>query len=131
MFAAFDGLEEKRFALSANFAISGKGRLEIGQQTAGDRDEIALPSQFQKLVPRRKIHSRGIEHNHCRFSNHGVGAREAVGRKPSATEWRKRVGSLPPPWTSLTASPNSPETFPNPPVGFAVVHLASASAPAQ
>ena len=58
MFAAFDRLEQKRFALSANFAISGKGRLEIGQQTARDRDEVPLRRQFQKLVPRRKIHSR-------------------------------------------------------------------------
>ena len=48
MFAAFDGFEQKRFALPANFVIGGERRFKVGQNAARDRDEISLRGQFQK-----------------------------------------------------------------------------------
>ena len=49
VFAAFDRLEKKRFALAANFMVGGERRFEIGQQAARDRDEVSQGGQFQKF----------------------------------------------------------------------------------
>ena len=57
VFAAFDGFEKKRLALPANLAIGGEGRFQIRQNPARDRDEVALPGQFQKFRLRWIIHS--------------------------------------------------------------------------
>ena len=42
MLAAFDRFKKKRFALAANFPIGRQGRFQVGQQTARDRNQVAL-----------------------------------------------------------------------------------------
>ena len=49
MFAAFDGFEQKRFALAADFAVGRERRFNVGQQAARDGDQVALRGQFQKF----------------------------------------------------------------------------------
>ena len=49
VFAAFDGFEQEGLALPANLAIGGERRFQIGQNPARDRDQVALPGQFQKF----------------------------------------------------------------------------------
>src|ERR1043166_600072 len=49
VFASLDGLEQKRFTLSANFLIGGKRRFEVGQDGARDRDQVAPLRQSGKL----------------------------------------------------------------------------------
>ena len=42
MLAALDRFEKKRFALAANFPIGRQGRFQVSQQTARDRNQVAL-----------------------------------------------------------------------------------------
>ena len=42
MLAAFDGFEQKRFALPANLAIGRQRRFNVSQQTARHRDQVSL-----------------------------------------------------------------------------------------
>src|SRR5437867_4249332 len=42
MLAAFDRFKKKRFALAANFPIGRQGRFQVSQQTARDRNQVAL-----------------------------------------------------------------------------------------
>ena len=58
MLAAFDRLEQERFARPADFAIGRERRFKVGQQSAGDRDEIALGRQFQEFVKVGRVHAR-------------------------------------------------------------------------
>src|SRR6266545_5194179 len=62
MFPALDRLEEEGFSRAADFAIGRKRRLKIGEQTAGDRNQVALRRQVQKLLLRWKIHT-AFQHN--------------------------------------------------------------------
>ena len=49
VFAALDGFEQERFARPADFAIGRERRFDVGQQPAGDGDQVALGGQLQEL----------------------------------------------------------------------------------
>jgi len=51
MLAPFDRLEQKRFALAANFTVGGERRFNVSQQAARDGDHVALRGQFQRIHP--------------------------------------------------------------------------------
>ena len=57
MFAAFDGLEQKGFALPADFPVGRQRRFNIGQQAARDGNQVSLPGQFQEFIKRWRIHA--------------------------------------------------------------------------
>ncbi len=48
VFASLDRLEQKRFALPANFVVGGERRFKIGENAACHGNEIPLRRQFQK-----------------------------------------------------------------------------------
>jgi hypothetical protein len=57
MLAAFDGLKEKRFALSADFAVSRQRRFEVREQAPSDGNQISAPGQLYKFAFIGKIHN--------------------------------------------------------------------------
>jgi hypothetical protein len=60
MFAALDRLEQERLARPAYFAIGRERGLDISQQLAGNRDEVALGSQFEELFECGGVHVGGL-----------------------------------------------------------------------
>ncbi len=58
MFRPFDRLEEERLALSANFAIGGERRFDIGQQPPGHGDQVSLRGQLHELVQIGRVHGQ-------------------------------------------------------------------------
>src|ERR1700677_1400437 len=56
MLAAFDGLEEEGFARAADFSIDRERSLQVGQNAAGDGNEVALGGALQELRWSRIIH---------------------------------------------------------------------------
>ena len=61
--ATFDGLEEERFALPADFAIGRERRFDVGQNAAGDGNQVALSRQLQKFIQQWSDHVSYSRHH--------------------------------------------------------------------
>jgi len=57
--AAFDRLEEKRFAPAPDFDVGRKRRFKIRKKPARDRDQVGISRQFQEFFFRRALHGIG------------------------------------------------------------------------